>query len=412
MIYKEDEIEYDVEKTLNMHIYAYFGELEQFKKFLDETLIKEFKETLRYCITKGCLRNKEFMLFCESNFYFKDEEYNKFLKIAKIIHGELKEKDELKENLTVNQHTYDINDKNLKKICEIGKFNFLSEYLCTLANNKKLFEEIQNRRPEPKDYTDSIILYYGLENLHNGQKIHGNFKYGIRWFPIDIKKYGKFTDESYKFTEEIFEQELSIKNLREIYGDYIEGKYSILEMSNIKNLPNYIYLEKDIPTDKEINEYNILNDIRVCKKAEKIKKWENIAKCKLFLMFDDLDIIKNNMFLEWIYSPYNKELIPYVTEQQKWSMIYSLTLSYLRIKNFIQEFDYIEISVLQASYEAGNRINIMELMKKYEEKKKCYKILDLKNKKYIKKEVGPDEFKKYIDKIEIKFNIKNYKYIY
>lgn len=396
MIYSEEEIEFDKNKVLNVHINAYFGELENFKNEINKDIIVNFKETIIYCIINGCTLNYKFFKFCLENIKIKDEEYQNTLAICSILNGEWYK--ELKiDEIAITKHLFKISEEKLEKICNIEELRDIAAYLCTLKRNKKLFEKLDN--PKMLNSTRSLIENYNFDNYFKNSHYKFNPKLGIKWFPIDFK-YNDIKDDY--FNEDIFEKRLTLENLMKIYGDF-DGYISIKYISRIVNIEKYIYLNLDLEINKEINEKNILEDIRVCKKAEDEEQWKNIVECKLFTVFNSEAFINDKTYLKYIRIPYNEDCIDFVNEHQKWSIIYSLTKSNKFIRKYIDKLEYIELNIIKASYETCNVKNIKMLKRKItQENIKVYQLIDVENNKYINKRLIEDiDFDKYEMKLVI-----------
>lgn len=381
MIYSEEEVKFDKNKILNVHINAYFGETEKFKNEIKKEIIVNFKETIVYCMINGCTLNYSFFRFCLENIKINDEEYQNTLTICSILNGEWHENLKINE-IDITRKLFKISEENLEKICKIEELKDIAAYLCTLKRNKKLFDELNN--PNMLNSTRSLIENYNFDNYFENSHYKFNPMIGIKWFPISFK-YNDMEDDY--FDEDIFENKLTLDNLAKIYGDF-NGYISIKYISRIVNIEKYIYSNLDLETEKEINEKNIIEDIRVCKKAENIEEWKNIATCKIFTVFNSEAYIEDNTYLKYINIPYNENCVDFVNEHQKWSIVYSLAKSNQFIRKYIDKIGYIEVNIIKAAYETCNVKNINMLKRKItQENVEVYRLIDMQNNKYIDKEL-------------------------
>lgn len=138
----------------------------------------------------------------------------------------------------------------------------------------------------------------------------------------------------------------------------------------------------DLESNREIDEKNIIEDIRRCKKAENEERWKNLVECKLFTDFNPEAFVNVKTYLKYISIPHNEDCIDFVNEHQKWSIIYSLTNSNKFIRQYIEKLGYVETNIIQACCETCDAKNIKMLKRKInQEDVKVYQLIDIKNNK-------------------------------
>nr|WOL75522.1 putative immunity function [Saccharomycopsis selenospora] len=374
MIFEEQYFSLNKEQVLKFHVHAYYGELELFKNYVSSEIISNFLETSCYCISEGCKKNFDFAKFCKNNISFLNKNYYNSIAIGYILAGEWE--DDIILDINIINNLYKISDISLSKICLVDKLKDIAAYLCILKQKENLFNTINSPEMMPLVYTltKNMKLKNYFTNSYEFDPVLSN------WFPLSIT-----TVNEDMFDVRVFENKLYYDNLIKVYGLKFEIM-SITDLSNIKGFEKYIYYNDSLITDKIVNRNNIIEDIRVCRKAKINHEFDNLVKCRLLLLFQTRDFVYDNMFFEYINKCYSPELIPYVSEHQKWGIIYSIIKSHIFLKLNLNNFDYIEYNCLLAAYETCSLRNIRVFNRKLKEGYKCYKMIDFDNCKYIDKE--------------------------
>nr|WOL75521.1 putative immunity function [Saccharomycopsis selenospora] len=405
MIYEESPSKsFDKLQVLKFHVHAYYGELELFKNYVSSEIISNFLETSCYCISEGCKKNFDFAKFCKNNISFLNKDYYNSIAIGYILAGEW-EDDIILDVDIISPYLYNISNINLSKICVISQLRDLSAYLCILKQNKGLFDTIIN--PSILNITKLLLENFKLDNYFK-EVINFNPNLSIcdlneisdfdssdtpellfvrklknLWFPKHYKLDFIFCETDFNY--DMFGHSITFDSLEYAYGPQ-DMRESILELTNIRCFEKFIYYNEFVFTDKEVNKHNIIEDVRVCRKAQKEGKYINLVKCKSFLLTGVYDDLSDNTFLSFINDPYDYRLIPYVSEHHKWSIIYSIVKCNFYVSNILDDFDYIEYNSVIIAIKVGNT-HFNNLFKyKFNEGYKCYKMIDYDNELYFDKQ--------------------------
>nr|WOF72293.1 putative immunity function [Saccharomycopsis crataegensis] len=397
MIYKERTKTFNKEKILQLHINCYFGEKENVEKEININLIKNFKETLCYCLSEGIKRNFEFAEYCNKNFYFENNEYKNSLTISYILNGKWDDNLVLDINEIICE-LYKIKKEKILELIKIEALKDLLAYLCILKEEKEIFKLIKN--PKMIWQTEILVKCLNLPNYFDNGIVYDE-AINFSWLPIKFKEYNN--DELYT---EIFEKKINYNNLREI--NFYKKSDNLTDLTNIKSIEKYI-MYNEIKTNKKITENGIKNDVRIAKIAKRENVYLN-EHCSKFCSIDEEimeDIIINvKPFLIYLNIGYSLKYIKNYDEKYKWLIIYTNILSDVIIKkNLIENEQFVEYNCLKAAYMVCRKTNIKRLNILLEKTKKCYKLFDIDKSEFLneKEKVNIENIK--LDK---KFDVNTY----
>lgn len=380
---------YDPEEIVGLHIDLFYGKIRE----VDNNTMDDFYDTLRYCIIQGCYRNFDFAKYCEKNYILGDDEYITTIKTNYLLNGENTDTEKL-DLYKVLPRLYNIKEENLEKLTKHENLNEITVYLTTLYKNEELFNRI--KEPRLYNHTKILIQYYDCPNYLN-EKFEKFKSKRIKFFPIYIDTEYSANDVLYI---DIFAQRINYDNVFSVYCETEEGP--LINLTKIKNLEMYILDETDLQ-EKYTNKLQIIDNIKCAKYAQKEKKYKNLY-CSMMLYIDPdhaYNVIEEDKpFIMYINKKYDPRwLRSYLGDGIIWSVIYSIAKSNIIIDSscleYIEKMGYIEYNCYVACVQTKHFVNLNTLRSLYEKYKKCYKILDFENQKYIKEEVVLDLQKTY-----------------
>lgn len=387
---------YAVNDVMSMHKYAYYGETIAFKRMAkDNDVIDDFINTIYYCINEGCKRNFSFAEYIHKNFKFLNLDYKKSITATYLKKGIFE------TNLYIDQYDYglygEFPKKSLDKLINHEEIHDILAYVITLNG----WSEYVNKIKKKEEYhIEQIVNELKFDNLFNVKEevlgitpcffIPIKTNYTLKeQFDVEIFRYNTDKDENY-FIENIEQEFLNVYN----YAQY-EEKYMLEE--------------------KELNEYNIYKDVRFAIQAytKNIFLNECISKFVEVNPIQSIDIVKKHKpFLKLNGTFDDRKVIDEyekIDKNYKYNILYTYIIYYafdFKMMHYLDEF--IEYSLIEAIIDSCNLVAFVLLERQYNKNKKCYKILDIENSKYLEKGENIDlDFKEIKNKI--KFNAKIYK---
>ncbi|GMG19603.1 unnamed protein product [Ambrosiozyma monospora] len=380
-IQKEKKI-YDQNLVIQKHLNAYLGiKDDEIVHFLDD-----FLDTLVYCLSIGAFRNFGFAKYCFDSFVFKDDEYNTFITASFLMNGEYEKELYLNERMLLDK-LFLISDDNLIKLTKFNEIKNIVAYLCILKEKKHIFEMLD--KPELTKYSKILIHEFRKPNyfeIEFEREIMG-------WSYKPIYTNHKKVYNQARIYENIFEQKLDKEELEIIYGLEVYGN-TIKDYSRIENFDQYIFDNYELQ-QKYNDKSEIFTDIRCLKYAYVNNENMDLVASKLLNMnpnkYEDI-LEKHDPFIIHINSTYDIKIFTEIEAKYIWGMVYSNTLNRIKIdKDILIKFGYVEYSCFEAALFSGYATNEKRFEEAYNKTKKCIKILDVINKKYVEEEMSAPE---------------------
>nr|CAE84953.1 hypothetical protein [Debaryomyces robertsiae] len=384
MLFKEERslfVIYNSGDILGLHKYIYYGDLDKFKSLITRDLIKQYQESIYFCIDYGCKRNFEFAEYIHKNVEFIDIRYKMSITATYIRNGKYD------NSLYIDKFDYS-QYRHIKK----EKVYPLIKY--TKLHNILLFVAILNSFELP--ITANYL--YPINKLKSRYNIPNNSE------SKKLTDYSSFIFSKHKYSR----TDLDIYSFSNPPGDFEH-------ICNLEREILRLYLDKDYKEDKQlcpINKINIMNDIRFAIEGFSNKKFMNYCLSKFILVAPKMSIplvLKHKPFLIFGNTPidfyYLNEYIA-INHLYRHNFIYSAIMYHCTgIEPYIgKEIDYCYI---EACLKSCN-FTILNLLKKLN--KKCYKRVDYENEKYIE---SPEEIYLYYDIIakESRLDLNEFRYI-
>ena len=357
MLFKEIEKEfhtYNAGGIVGLHKYAYYGDLERFKKLATSTLIEEYIESIYYCIDYGCKRNFEFAEFVLHEIEFIDRRYKMSITSTYIRNGKYDPK------LYLEKFDYslykNIDKEDVEGLVEHKDMHNIL-YFISVLNSFELSVSPTDLYP-----TNKLKYYYNLPDDSESKRLTN----GTR-FIISPTKYKKEDLDPYSFTIPP--------------GDYEN-------ICNIERELLFVYLNnghKESEVLTPLTEVNIINDARFAIEAysKNILMDYCLSKFVIIAPLLSLELVKKHKpFLVFGNSCYDFDYMDKYIEINplyKHNFIYSAIMYYdnFGLKKYIG--DDIDYCYIEACIKSCN-FSVLRLLKNLN--KKCYKRLDYVNKKY------------------------------
>lgn len=370
---------YNYGDIVGLHKYAYYGDKDKFSSLITSTVMEEYFETLYYCITQGCKKEYKFANYILNNFEFIDIKYKRAITATYIRNGEYDERLFLEE---FDYYLFKNADKD--KVKKLIKYKELHNVLNFIAILNSFTYDIE--LTTTKNHATNILAKY--YNLPDNKKF------------INCTDYTNFLLTTEKYTKE--EMDPYLFNLPP--GD----------VNNICNLERELFITYILNNFKEIkpleiNEINIIKDVRVAIEAYSQNKFINTCLSKFALVApkDALPLVeKNKPFLEFGNNVYNFDFLedylkinPLYIHNFIYNNIMYHKSTYMKHLPDTIDYSFIEACIYSCNYSALKRIRNKNI--------KCYKYLDYENKKYLdtKEEIIID-YEEIISKL--KFDVKKY----
>lgn len=372
---------YNAGDIIGLHKYAYYGDLNRFERLITKDLLKQYKESIYYCIDYGCKRNFEFAEYILNNIEFVDIKYKMSITATYIKNGKYDERlylDKFNYSLYKN-----ISKQSILSLLEYENLHNILYFVCILHSFELPITVVESHPVE------RLQRMYNLPDSKKSKHLTD-----FSNFLLSCPKYTKDDLDPYSFSCPP--------------GDY-------KNICNIERELLKIYLSNDHKESEIIsplNEINIINDARFAIEAYSknilidycLSKFVTIS-AKL-----SLDLVKKHKpFLVFTNTCFDFDYLDKyisINPLYRHNFVYNAIMyHHLDVIDFIGEdidYCYFDACIKSCNYSAFSILKKMN--------KKCYKRLDYSKNKYIE---NNDEVKIEYDDIfnRLKFDVSSYIYL-
>lgn len=341
---------------------AFYGNVKEFKPRISKHMVISYLKAFYYCINEGCKREFEFAKFTLDNFTFMDVKYKMSITATYIRNGKYDERlylDKIDTRLYLN-----IKKSDIEPILQFEKLKDILYFISVLNSFKIDYEN--------KDFPPVKLLreHYNLPDnkatvgvTDSSLQIIDTVSRTVLYYP----KYSAFDLNPYSFASPP--------------GDYM----------NICNLEGELFFgwlhgnRKESDESKEINPFNIMRDVRTAIESFDRRKYLDECLTKFFLVFPSESLIlveRHKPFLVFGNAPFNPDYLnrllkinPLYLHNFIYSQIMYHQLLPERFIGSIIDYCYIEACIKSCNFTALQTLKYLN--------KKCYKILDYEEKKYL-----------------------------